>query len=157
MLGELQRIPRLSAGVLWKRKRCRRLEVAVKLLDGPFPTVAFIGDQALQHCQDRRLGIVRGRPEFDRTGEGRNPIERRFLGEMSPNLGIRIQSRLQVAKQLQYEAVAVHYRSIALLRGAAPHSQRRLGRSKDLLKSLTRHTPNDALIARTHLAPIFNY
>src|ERR1700733_9073909 len=156
MLGELQRIPRLSAGVLWERKRCGSLEVAVKLLDGPFPTVAFICDQPLQHCKDRRLGIVRGRLEFDRTGEGRDSIEGRFLGEMSPDLGIRIQPRLQVAKQLQYESVAVHNRSIALLHRAAPHSQRRLGRSKNLLKGLTRRTPNDALIARTQLAPIFN-
>src|ERR1700722_18225439 len=127
MLGELERIPQLSARVLWKWKLCRGLEVAVKLFDGPFPAVAFIGDQALQHCQDRSLGIVRGRLEFNRSGEGRDPIEGCFLGEMSPDLGIRIQPRLQAAEQLQYEAVTVNNRSIALFCCAAPHRQRRLG------------------------------
>src|SRR5580693_4975519 len=102
MFGELQRIPQLSVRVLRKCERCRGLVVTVQLFDGPFPTVAFIGDQALQHCQSRSLALVRGWLEFDRTGEGRNPIERRFLSEMSPDLGIRIQPGLQVAKQLQY-------------------------------------------------------
>src|ERR1700689_5608579 len=112
MLGELQRIPQLSARVLWKWNRCGGLEVAVELFDGPFPPVAFIRHQALQHCQNRSLAIVRGRLEFHRTGERRNPIEGCFLGEMSPDLGIRINSWLQVAEQLQYEAVAVHNRKI---------------------------------------------
>ena len=133
-------------------KRCRGFEVAVKLFDGPFPAVAFIGDQALQHRQDRRLGILRGRLEFDRTGEGRNPIEGCFLGEMSPDLGIRIHSRLQAAEQLQYEAVTVDNRRIALFCCAAPYGQRRLGRSKNLLKDLPWHTPNDAAVACAQLA-----
>src|SRR3984885_10508478 len=114
MLRELQRIPQISARVLWKWNRCRGLEVAVELFDGPFPTVAFIGHEALQHRQYRSRAIFRRRVELHGTGEGRNPIEGCFLGEMSPDLGIRIHPWLQAAEQLQDEAVAVHNRSIAL-------------------------------------------
>jgi hypothetical protein len=110
----------------------------------------------LQHCQDRSLVIFRGRLEFDRTGEGRNPIEGCVLGEMAPDLGIRIHSRLQAAEQLQYEAVTVHNRSIALFCCAAPYGQRRLGRSKNLRKDLAWHTPNDGPVACAQLVCVFN-
>ena len=63
--GEVERIGEFGGDVFWKRNRCTGLVIAMKLFDGPLPAVAFVGDETLQHGQNRgrsgfgvRAGVV---------------------------------------------------------------------------------------------------
>src|ERR1700692_4199757 len=75
---ELQWIPHLNARIFWKPQWSTGLEVTVQLFNGPFPTIAFVRHQALQHRERRSFGPS-GRLQFNGAGEGRNPIEVGFL------------------------------------------------------------------------------
>src|SRR5260370_26914059 len=112
--GQIHGILELVGNSFWKGNGSTSFEVAIKLFQGPFPAVAFVRHQALQHCQGRGLGI-RASSIFNRTRKGRTPVEVGLLGKISSDLSIWIQAGLVAAEQLQYETVAVQNRGGTLL------------------------------------------
>src|SRR6202162_2343230 len=143
--GKIERIAKFGTRVFRKSYRGTCLVVAVEFLDGPFPTVTFVRDEALQHRERGRF-TGRCRRVFDQTGKRRYSIEVCFLGQVSADLAIRIHTSFQAAKQLKNECVSKENRRIALLRRAAPHLQWCLRESQYLLKSLAAHALDLAMV-----------
>src|SRR5579863_2514209 len=79
--GKVDRVTEFGNSIFGKRNRSAGLVIAVQFLDGPFPTVTLVRDEALQHSERSRFsGCWRG--VFDQTGERRYSVETRFLGQV---------------------------------------------------------------------------
>ena len=86
IFGKIERIAEFGARVFRKRQGRARFEVAVELFDSPFPTVAFVRHQTLQHRERGRFRVGRwparirsnrqrevcDRSLFSRSGIGRS-------------------------------------------------------------------------------------
>src|SRR5262249_17561129 len=103
--------------------------------------VAFVSREALQHRQRRRLRI-RGALQFHASGKRRDTIERSFLREVAANFHIGIHATLQPPEHLENESVAENYRGVALFRRSAPHRQRQLRRTENVLIRLSANALN---------------
>ncbi len=115
MLRHLERIADFCARVFGKLQRRGGFEVAIEFFDCPFPAVALVLHQALQHGKRGYFGAIGGRFQFKGTGEGRNVVKLCFFGEVSPDFDIGIDSGLEAAEEFQNEAIAENDRSVALL------------------------------------------
>ena len=115
MLRHLERIADFRARIFGKLQGRGGFEVAIEFFDCPFPTVALVLHQTLQHGKRGCFGAIGGRLQFNGTGEGRNMIKLCFFGEVSPDFNIGIDSGLETAEEFQNEAIAEYDRSVALL------------------------------------------
>ena len=108
----------LDDSALSKILRRAGLVVAVQLFQGPAPSIAFIGDQALQHGQRRwLLPFAR---VLDRTTKGCDMGEVGLLGEVTSDFRVGIGTGLLPTEQLHDQLVAEDNRGVALLRRPAP-------------------------------------
>ena len=89
-------------------RRCgksgERFEEFSETIEEPLPTVAFIGDEALQH----RGGclFLAGGNDGDFTEERGDARESSNFGEESANFDIGVFAGLHAAENLQYELIA---------------------------------------------------
>src|SRR4029077_13371765 len=102
--GQIHRILQLVGNSFGKGNGSTSFEVAIKLFQGPFPAVAFVRHETLQHCQGRGLGM-RSPTISTRPRKGRNALEVALVGKISSDLSIWIQAELVADDHLQYETV----------------------------------------------------
>ena len=80
------------------------LEMTLQILERVGPTIALIGDIALQHRKQLRFTV--GGDIFQCTGQRRTVGIARHFGEINSHLELRIRSRAQTAVTLEHQSLA---------------------------------------------------